>query len=181
MELFEKKISEKLLYDGRIMRVHIDTVELPDGKTATRELVDHNGGACIAALTEDYELFFVKQFRNPFDTVLTELPAGKLEKGEDPKAAAIRELEEECGLKAENVVEMGTVYPTVAYCSEIIYLYLATGLSKSVQHLDEGEFLSVEKIPLDKATEMVMRGEIADSKTALLIMKIARLKDEGKI
>lgn len=181
MELFEKKIGEKLLYDGRIMRVHIDTVELPDGTTATRELVDHNGGACIAALTDENELFFVKQFRNPFDRVLTELPAGKLEKGEDPKVAAIRELEEECGVKAENVIEMGTVYPTVAYCSEIIHLYLATGLSKATQHLDDGEFLSVEKIPLEKAVDMVMTSEISDSKTALLILKVARMKAEGKI
>lgn len=181
MELYEKTISEKLIFDGRIMRVHVDEVELPNGKTAKRELVDHNGGASVAALTDEGNLIFVNQFRNPFQAVLTELPAGKLEKGEDPKKAAIRELEEECGVRADKIIELGAIYPTVAYCSEIIYLYLATGLTKVRQHLDEDEFLSVEEISLEKATQMVMNGEISDSKTVALVLKVARLKDEGKI
>lgn len=181
MELFEKTLSEKNIYNGRIINVHVDEIELPDGKKSTREVVEHPGGVCVAALSENGTLTFVRQYRYPYHKVLLELPAGKLEKGENPLEAGIRELEEECGLIAEKVIPLGCVYPTVAYCSEIIYLYLGTGLSESKQNLDEGEFLDVEEIALDKAVEMVMNGEISDSKTVALVLKVARLKDEGKI
>ena len=181
MELFEKTLSEKEIYDGKIINVHVDDIELPNGKTAIREVVEHPGGVCVAALSDRNTLTFVRQYRYPYHKVLLELPAGKLEKGEDPLAAGKRELEEECGVTCEKIIPLGCVYPTVAYCSEIIYLYLGLGLSKTNQHLDEDEFLSVEEIELDKAVEMVMNSEISDSKTVALILKIARLKDEGKI
>lgn len=177
----EKTLNEKNIYDGKIIRVHVDDVELPDGSKAIREIVEHSGGVCVAALTENEELFFVRQYRYPFKRELLELPAGKLEKGEDPMEAGMRELSEECGVEAGKVISMGTVYPTVAYCSEIIYLFLATELKSTSQHLDEGEFLSVEKIPLQKAVEMVMAGEISDSKTVALVLKTAKLKEEGKL
>ncbi len=177
----EKTLNEKTIYDGKIIRVHVDDIELPDGNKAIREVVEHSGGVSVAALTENDELFFVRQYRYPFSRVLLELPAGKLEKGEDPLQAGIRELEEECGVKADKVISLGTVYPTVAYCSEIIYLYAATGLHHTSQHLDEDEFLSVEKIPLSKAVEMVMAGEISDAKTVALVLKTAKLKEEGKL
>ena len=181
MELFEKTIKENEIYNGKIIRVHVDDLELPNGKPAKRETVEHPGGVCVAALSENYTLTFVRQFRYPYHKVLLELPAGKLEKGENPLEAGMRELEEECGVVAENVISLGCVYPTVAYCSEIIYLYLATGLSKTAQHFDEDEFLETEEISLDKAVQMVMANEITDSKTVALVLKIARLKDEGKI
>lgn len=177
----EKTLNEKNIFDGKIIRVHVDDVELSDGSKSFREVVEHSGGVCVAALTDNDELFFVKQFRYPFKRVLTELPAGKLEKGEDPLAAGIRELEEECGVVADKVISMGTIYPTVAYCSEIIYLFLAVGLHATHSHLDEGEFLSAEKIPLEKAEEMVMAGEISDAKTVALVLKVAKLKKEGKL
>lgn len=177
----EKTLTEKTIYDGKIIRVHVDDIELPDGQKAIREVVEHSGGVCVAALTEGDELFFVRQYRYPFSRVLLELPAGKLEKGEDPMKAGIRELEEECGVKADNVINLGTVYPTVAYCSEIIHLYVATGLHYTAQHLDEDEFLSVEKIPLSKAVEAVMAGKISDAKTVALVLKTAKLREEGKI
>ena len=181
MDMTEKMIERKTIFEGRIINVYNDTVVLPNGKYSTREVVEHHGGVCVAALTERNTLLFVRQFRYPYGKVLLELPAGKLEKGEEPLAAGLRELEEECGVVAEKVIPMGEVYPTVAYCTEIIHLYLAKGLKKTHQHLDEGEFLSVEEIELSKAVELVMNGKIADSKTVALVLKTARLLEEGKI
>ncbi len=181
MELTEKKINRKVIYEGKIINVYNDTVLLPNGKETHRELVEHHGGVCVAALTDEGNLLFVRQFRYPYGRVLLELPAGKLEKGEDPLSAGMRELEEECGVVAEKVFPMGTVYPTVAYCTEIIHLFLAQGLSKTRQHLDDGEFLSVEEIPLKEAVKLVMNGEISDSKTVALILKTEKLLAEGKI
>ena len=181
MELFEKTLRETTLYDGRILRLHVDDVELPNGNHAIREIVEHSGGVCVAALSENDTLRFVRQFRYPYHKVLLELPAGKLEKGEEPLQAGLRELEEECGLRADKVMSLGCVYPTVAYCSEIIYLFLATGLHETQQHFDEDEFLEVEEIALADAVRMVMDNEITDSKTVAAVLKIARLKEEGKL
>ena len=181
MELFEKTLSTKEIYKGRIITVHEDEIELPDGSKSSREVVEHSGGVCVAAITDEDEMFFVRQFRYPYKRVLLELPAGKLEKGEDPLEAGKREPQEECGVTAEKIIPMGTVYPTVAYCSEIIYLYAAKNLKKSHQNLDEGEFLCVEKIKIDDAVKMVMKGEISDSKTVALVLKVARLKEEGAL
>lgn len=173
MDFTEKTLSQKTIYEGRIITVHVDDIELPDGKKSKREVVEHSGGVCVAALTEDKKLKFVRQYRYPYKRELLELPAGKLEKGEDPMKAGIRELEEECGVVADKVISMGQVYPTVAYCSEIIHLFLATGLHETKQHLDDGEFLDVEEIELSKAVQMVMDGEISDSKTVALVLKTA--------
>ena len=173
MDFTEKTLSQKTIYEGRIITVHVDDIELPDGKKSKREVVEHSGGVCVAALTEDKKLKFVRQYRYPYKRELLELPAGKLEKGEDPMKAGIRELEEECGVVADKVISMGQVYPTVAYCSEIIHLFLATGLHETKQHLDDGELLDVEEIELSKAVQMVMDGEISDSKTVALVLKTA--------
>lgn len=181
MHLSEKTLAVKEIFNGKIFRVHVDDVELENGKKSHREIVEHNGGVCVATLTDDYKLTFVRQFRYPYQRALLELPAGKLEKGEDPLDAGKRELEEECGVVADKIISMGQVYPTVAYCSEVIHLYLATGLKSTGQRLDEGEFLDLETIALDDAVEMVMNNEIRDSKTQILILKIAKLKAEGKI
>ncbi len=181
MEFFEKTLSEKLIFDGKIIKVHVDEIELPDGSKSMREVVEHSGGVCVAPYTEEGNLIFVRQFRYPYKRELLELPAGKLEKGEDPLEAGIRELEEECGVVADKIIPLGTVYPTVAYCSEIIYTYCAVGLRKTAQHLDEGEFLALEEISLEKAEKMVMDGEISDSKTVAMVLKIANLKRQGKI
>lgn len=180
MDMTEKKLERETIYQGKIINVYNDTVVLPDGKKTHRELVEHHGGVCVAALSERNTLLFVRQFRYPYGRVLLELPAGKLEKGEEPLSAGLRELEEECGVVAKDVINMGQVYPTVAYCTEIIHLFLATGLSKTHQHLDEGEFLSVEEIELEKAVEMVMKNEITDSKTVALVLKTAKYLEENK-
>lgn len=181
MDFKEKTLSRKNIYEGKIITVHVDDIELPDGNKAIREVVEHSGGVSVAALTDKDELLFVRQYRYPYGKELLECPAGKLEKGEDPLAAGIRELEEECGIIAEKIISLGTVYPTVAYCCEIIHLYGAYGLKETQQHLDKDEFLAVERIPLYDAVNMVMNGEITDSKTVALVLKTARLKEEGKI
>ncbi len=181
MNLIEKQMSSETIYDGKIIKVCKDTALLPNGNLAIREIVKHSGGICIAPLTENNELIFVKQFRYPYNEILLELPAGKRDNNEDPVEGAKRELKEETGATAEKIVSLGQLYPTVAYCDEIIWLYLATGLKFGEQKLDEDEFLSVTKIPLDVACEMVLNGEIKDSKTQVLILKIKMLKDKGLI
>ena len=158
-----------------------DTVELENGKTSAREVVCHNGGVCVAALTEQNEVLLVRQFRYPYKEVLLELPAGKLEKGEDPFEAAKRELGEECGLTADHYTPLGEFYPTVGYDTEIIYMWVATGLHTTQMHLDDDEFLTPDRIPLAKAYEMVMSGEIKDGKTIAGVLKLKALVDEGRL
>ena len=179
MSFNEKTLNTNMIFEGRIITVHVDDIELPDGSKAFREVVEHSGGVCVVPLTDDGEIMMVRQYRYPFKKQLLEVPAGKLEKGEDPLKAGKRELEEECGVIAEKVVSLGTIYPTVAYCSEIIYMYAAVCLTKTQQHLDEGEFLGIEKVKFEDAVDMIMKGEICDAKTVAAILKTAKLKQEG--
>jgi ADP-ribose pyrophosphatase len=180
MSFSEKTLNEKEIFNGKIIRVHLDDVELDDGTKTFREVVEHSGGVCVAALTDDDELLMVRQYRYPFHRELLEVPAGKLEVGEDPLEAGIRELEEECGVVADEIISLGEIYPTVAYCSEVIRMFAAKGLRKTHQHLDEGEFLGVEKVKFDDALSMVMKGELRDAKTVASILKLSELKREGK-
>ncbi len=171
MHLFEKTIDSELKFDGRIIKVCEDKALLENDTEVSREVVKHSGGVCVVAVTDENEILFVRQFRYPFQKVLLEIPAGKLNEGEDPYACGLRELKEETGCTAKNYSYLGCMYPTPAYCSEIIHIYLATGLESGKQHLDDDEFLEVEKIPLDKAVEMVLNNEIEDAKTQLAILK----------
>ena len=175
----EKKLSSKELFDGRVIRVTVDTVQLENGKTSTREVVHHHGGACILPVDEDGNVTLVRQFRYALGEEVWELPAGKLEAGEDPFEAAKRELSEECGLTADHYLDLGVVYPTVGYDSEKIYLWAATGLHQTAQHLDEGEFLDVIKMPFDEALARVLDGTFRDSKTQIALMKYALLRDKA--
>lgn len=181
MDLTEKPIKQDYVYKGKIVNIRVDDALLPNGNTALREVVEHNGGVMVAPLDNEGYLYFVEQFRYPYMELVTELPAGKLEKGEDPLAAGIRELKEETGAKAQKIISLGKLYPSPGYCGEIIHLYLATGLSFGEQNPDEDEFLDVKKIHLNDAVNMVMAGELPDSKTQVAILKIKRLKDEGAI
>ena len=168
MKLFEKTLTSETKFEGRIIKVLRDTVELENGKTSAREVVCHNGGVCVAALTEQNE-------------VLLELPAGKLEKGEDPFEAVKREQMEETGTTGENYISLGNLYPSPGYCGEIIRIWACRVAQKGEMHLDDDEFLEVERIPLDKAVEMVLNNEIPDSKTQVGILKTAALVKAGKL
>lgn len=167
----EKKISSEEIYNGKVVKLSVDSVELDNGFKTKREVIHHPGGVCIVALDDEENVFFVEQFRYPFNAALTEIPAGKLEYGENPEECGKRELKEEIGAEAESFEYLGKLYPTVAYDTEIIYMYLARGLSFGEQDLDEGEFLDVKKMPLEKAVKMVMNDELNDSKTQLAILK----------
>ncbi len=171
MHLEEKTLQVEEIYNGKIFRVTRETAQVENGDQVFREVVHHSGGVCVVALTDNEEIIFVRQFRYPFQKVLLEVPAGKREEGEDPKACGIRELREEAGATAGSVVDLGVLYPTVAYDTEVIHMYLATELSFGEQMLDDDEFLDVVRIPLDQAYEMVMRGEIPDAKTQIAVLK----------
>ena len=175
--LIETTVRQETLYRGLIVNVRRDEALLPDGKPCTREVAEHPGGVCVAALTEENELLFVRQYRYPHGEVLLELPAGKLEPGEPPLPAAQRELGEETGAAAAHWEDLGLFYPTPGYCGERLYLYFATGLTFSAPHPDEGEFLQRERIPLEKAVQMVLNNEIYDGKTQAAVLKVAMLRE----
>lgn len=175
----EAMLESKEIFNGRVIRVTLDKVQLEDGTTSTREVVHHHGGACVLPVDADGNVTMVRQFRYALGEELWELPAGKLEAGEDPFEAAKRELSEECGLTADTYTELGVVYPTVGYDSEKIYLWAAEGLHAVGQHLDAGEFLDVVKMPFAQALGLVMDGTIRDSKTQIALLKYAQLRGKA--
>lgn len=175
----EAMLESKEIFNGRVIRVTLDKVQLEDGTTSTREVVHHHGGACVLPVDADGNVTMVRQFRYALGEELWELPAGKLEAGEDPFEAAKRELSEECGLTADTYTELGVVYPTVGYDSERIYLWAAEGLHTVDQHLDAGEFLDVVKMPFAQALGLVMDGTIKDSKTQVALLKYAQLRGKA--
>ena len=177
---FEKTLSSEVLFEGRVVTLTKDVALLENGETSIREVVHHHGGACIVPYFEDGTLCMVRQFRYAMQQELWELPAGKLEKGEDPFLAAQRELEEECGVTAERFINLGVLYPTVGYDSEKIYIWAAKGLKPTSQHLDDGEFLDVAGLPFDDVLQMVMTDEIRDSKTVTAMLKYAWLRQRGE-
>ena len=175
MKLIEEKIDSALKYKGAVIDVYTDRVLLENGKEAARDVVRHPGGVCVVALNEKDEVYFVRQFRYPHGKVLLEIPAGKLEWGEDHFACGKRELLEETGCTADEFTYLGCLLPTPAYDTEVIHMYMAKKLCRDKQKLDEDEFLEVMTIPLDKAVEMVMNNEIEDAKTQLALLKAAAL------
>ncbi len=180
MNLTEKQLSYEYKFEGRIIKLRVDNALLPDGKTATREVVEHNGGVCVAALDSDGCVLAVRQFRYPYSEVVLEIPAGKRDGDEDPFVCGVRELKEETGAIAEEYRFLGELYPSPGYCGEIIWMYAAKGLTFGEQATDEDEFLAVERIPLDKMVEMVLSGEIKDAKTQAAILKLKLLVDKGE-
>ncbi len=175
MHLDEKTLDSQLKFKGGILEVYQDTVLLENGKTASRDVIRHSGGVCVVAVNENKEVYFVKQFRYPHNKVLLEVPAGKLEWGENHLECGKRELREEAGFTADEFTYMGCLFPTPAYDSEVIHMYLAKGLHKAEQDLDDDEFLDVLTIPLDEAVKMVMNNEIEDAKTQLALLKASLL------
>lgn len=177
MELMERKLDSTPRYHGVIVDVRTDTVRLPNGRTASREVVAHPGGVAILPLTDDGKAILVRQFRYCVGRVLLEVPAGKLEPGEDPRLAALRELEEEVGVIPDRLEYLGGLYLSPGISTEVIHLYLATGLNPGRRHPDEDEFLHVETLPLIDLLEQVLKGEVPDAKTVALVMKAQLLRE----
>ena len=158
MHLDEKTIASELAYQAKIFRVTKDTAQLENGAEVRRDVVHHSGGVCVVPLTDKNTVLMVKQYRYPMHEITLEIPAGKLEPGEDPSECGLRELREEAGRTCGKYTSLGKLYPTPAYDTEIIYMYLAEELSApEEQDLDEGEFLDVIEIPLEEAVQMVMK------------------------
>ncbi|MCM1166075.1 MAG: NUDIX hydrolase [Lachnospiraceae bacterium] len=178
MHLNEKTLESEQKFDGRIVKLFVDKAELENGETVTREVIKHPGGVCVVPLDGEGNVLFVRQFRYPHQKVLPEIPAGKLEYGEDHRACGLRELKEETGCTCDSFEYLGCLIPTPAYDTEVIHMYLARGLHYGAQSLDEDEFLEVEKIPLEKAVEMIMNNEIHDAKTQIAVLKTKLLLNE---
>ncbi len=177
LDIREETVFKNTIFKGKILNLRVDIAGLPNGKEAVREVVEHSGGVTVAALNDDMELIFVRQFRYPYMKEMLELPAGKLEKGEDPLEAGKRELREEGGVIAGQYINLGELYPSPGYTNEVIYLYAARDLTATSQDLDEDEFLNVEYIPLSKAVDMVLNNEIKDAKTQAAILKLSMLME----
>lgn len=167
----EKIIEETIIYTGKVFTIKEQLVTLENGKNTKREVVIHNGGAGIIPIDNEGNIYLVRQFRIAFESEVLEIPAGKLEKDEDPFFAAKRELKEETGFTSSLFEPLGEIWPTVGFCSEKIYLYLARNLTQGEANLDEDEFVSMVKIPFSKAVEMCLTGEIKDGKTICGIFK----------
>ena len=178
---FEKTLSSEVLFEGRVVTLTKDVALLENGETSIREVVHHHGGACIVPYFEDGTICMVRQFRYAMQQELWELPAGKLEKGEDPFEAAKRELEEECGLIAGRLEPLATLYPTPPYCHEKIRIFTAKELTPGHVHPDEDEFITAEWVPLARAEQMVLAGEIEDAKTQIAILKYTALRRKGEV
>lgn len=172
MNFEEKQISSREIFKGRVLHVCEDKVRLPDGKEGVREIVHHRGAVCVVPLTENEEVICVRQFRYAHNEMVLEIPAGKLETTDsDPREAAFRELSEETGATCKEMEYLGKLYTSPAILDEVIHMYLARGLDFGETHPDDDEFLVIEKIPLRTLVDMVMRGEIPDSKTQACILR----------
>lgn len=167
----EKTVSSERIFNGKIINVRVDKVKMPNGSLATREIVEHPGGVGVVALTDDNEIILVKQFRKPLDKAIYEIPAGKLDCGEGHKECGIRELQEETGMRAGVFEYLGFMYVSPGFTDEMVHVYFATQLYAGETNPDEDEFVDIEKIPFERAVEMVMNNEINDAKSVFGILK----------
>lgn len=176
MVLEEKTIESTKIFDGNIVKLRVDTIEFPDGSTAKRELIDHPGGVGILAVTPDGKIPLVKQFRKPFEKAIYEIPAGKLDKNEEPLCCGKRELQEETGYTAKEFISLGYIYPSPGFLNETAYIYFARGLEKGQDNPDEDEFLDVEEFTVDEVRNMVINNEINDAKSVIAFLKFDSMK-----
>ena len=178
-DLTERNIATKRIFDGQMISLRVDTVTLPNGGTATREVIEHPGAVAVVALTEAGELLMVRQYRYPIGDVLLEIPAGQRDRGETPLVCARRELEEETGYRAQKWQLLFSYYSAPGFTDELLYMLLATDLEPGEPHTDEEEFIEVVKVPLAEAVRMAERGEIRDSKTLIGIHVLHRMQSDG--
>lgn len=174
--LDETFVRSEVGFSGRLLKVNIDTVTLPNGNKTTREIINHPGAVAVVPILDDGSIVFVKQYRYPIDTVLYEIPAGKLDVGEDPDVCAVRELSEETGYTASKWQKLTSIVTTPGFTDEVIHLYAASGLEKHAQHTDEDEFIDVVTLKPEQVKKMVLNGEIYDSKTLSALYLLELLK-----
>lgn len=175
-DMSEIKISSEHIFDGRIISVVRDKVRLPNGKISTREVVRHRGAACVVPVKDDGKIVFVRQYRYAIAAHTIEIPAGKLDPGEDPKTCAVRELSEETGYTATNIIPLGILHSSIGFSDEAIYMYAATGISLGEVHPDEDEFVNTIELDTAEAVDMIMSGKITDGKTQAAVLKFLQLQ-----
>ncbi|MHA6166844.1 ADP-ribose pyrophosphatase [Bacillus mojavensis] len=169
--LEEKTIAKEQIFSGKVIDLYVEDVELPNGKTSKREIVKHPGAVAVLAVTDEGKIIMVKQFRKPLERTIVEIPAGKLEKGEEPEYTALRELEEETGYTAKKLTKMTAFYTSPGFADEIVHVFLAEELSvlEEKRELDEDEFVEVMEVTLEDALKLVESREVYDAKTAYAI------------
>ena len=180
MTFEEKTIKSERIYEGAIINLRRDEVTVQNG-TSMREIIEHNGGAVLAAVTGEGKLVMVRQYHKPAGRVMLEVPAGKIDPGESAEAAAKRELKEETGYTAGKIKFLMQFYPSVGYSEEILYLYLCTDLTPGETNFDENEAIDIEEYEISRLHRMVMDGDIQDAKTIIAIMAVKNLLEEGKL
>ena len=174
MELFEKTLESKTIFEGIVVKLKKDKAELCDGSKAVREVVEHAGGVTVIPVDDDGNCYMVRQFRYPMQKTILEAPAGKLEKNEEPEKSAKRELSEETGFDADEMIWLGSYATSPGYSTEVLHVYLARKLKKGESHPDEGEFLNVEKYKFDYIYDLAVNRKIEDAKTMIAIMMAAK-------
>jgi ADP-ribose pyrophosphatase len=179
MNLREQTIKSESIYRGRVVSLRVDTVQMPDGRTAQREIVEHRGAVAIVPLLDRENVLLIRQYRQAVGEVLLEIPAGTLETGEAPDVCAVRELEEETGYRAERVERLFSQYLAPGYSQEVLHVYLAENLSESAQNTDEDENIEVVVTPIADLTQMIFDGQIKDAKTIAGLLMTLRLLERG--
>ncbi|PTL16968.1 ADP-ribose pyrophosphatase [Staphylococcus gallinarum] len=172
MEFYERTIAKEHIYNGKIIDLEVHDVELPDGQTSKRELVFHNGAVAVCALTPDNEIILVRQFRKPAEKTMLEIPAGKLESGEDRIEAAKRELEEETGYIADHLQLIYEMYGSPGFSNEKLSIYFAKDLKKGHMNLDDDEFIELDRVHINEISDLLKSGSLEDSKTIIALQHI---------
>lgn len=181
MELYEETVSVENIFKGKIIQVHLDKARIEDGRIVNREVVEHCAGVGVLPIDENGNCYFVRQFRYPLGCTMLEIPAGKADENEDPEHCGLRELSEETGFIAENLIYCGSFYVSPGFTTEKIYVYIANKITKGAAHLDDGEYLNVESVPFEEAEKMLYSGQIADAKTALAIQAAIIMKTKNQL
>ena len=176
----EKTIDTERIFEGKIINVRRDRVTVMEGESF-REIVEHNGGAVVAAVKPDGKMIMVRQYRKPAERVMLEVPAGKIDQGENPETAALRELKEETGYTARKIRKLTQMYPSVGYSEELLYLFLCTDLIPGETAFDENEAIDIEEYPIEQLASMVMNGEIQDGKSQITILMVKELFASGQL
>jgi ADP-ribose pyrophosphatase len=172
-----KLIERRPVFDGRIVKLSVDTVRLPNGNVTELEMIRHQGAAAVVPLDAERNVLLVRQYRHAAGGWLLEVPAGKLDPGESPEACALREVEEETGFRPEELIPMGWIFTTPGFTDEKIWLFAATGLREACQELEDDEVLTVERLPLDEAVALAARGELRDAKSVCALLRVSHFID----